>query len=163
MLMNVQDRGSAYPSANAVNSGKKSERVQDILSKRYSNAEIFVADRSKIGAVGYSQDYRSDKEYSIILDEDEMNLLASTDPKDKKAQEKLYAQIDTAMKDAEKLGEDVAAKVDPEKVWQVGVSVGNDGKSFYFANTENGGFQMDSKESLMDTLLEKIGLAKAEA
>lgn len=163
MLMNVQDKFSIYPQNNTVKNSRGSAegKVKEALAKKYSNADVFVRSGTKTSSVGASQDFSSEKEYSIILDEDEMNLLASSDPKDRKAQENLYAQIDNAMNEAEKLGEEVSANDSLEDILQVGVSIGTDGKACYFAKTENNGFQVDSRESLMNTLLEKVGQAKA--
>ena len=59
-------------------------KVVDLLQKKYDNADVFVAgpndDLSQIGG---------ELEYSIILSEDEMKLLASDDPKDKESKDKL--------------------------------------------------------------------------
>ena len=172
MLMNIQDTFRTYPQNNAVTSNKdfpagkikgKKETVQESLAKKYGNADVFVSSKAKGTELDSAQDFQSDKEYSIILTEDEMNLLASTDPKDKKAQEKLYAQIDNAMKDAKSLGEEVQANEDLASVLQVGISVGTDGKSIYFAKTEEGDYQVDSKTNLMNMILEMLNHSQASA
>ena len=120
-------------------------KVVDMLQKKYENADIFVAgpddDLSQIGG---------DLEYSIILSEDEMKLLASDDEKDKKAKDKLLKNIDDAMKIEENTGDD-------DEISNFGISIGKDGKVNFFADINGQSF----KDTSVDSLLKSIVSSKA--
>ena len=99
-------------------------KVVDLLQKKYDNADVFVAgpndDLSQIGG---------DLEYSIILSEDEMKLLASDDPKDKDAKDKLMGQIDDAMNKISDLNQKIGESTsDEDEVSNFGIRLGKDGK-----------------------------------
>ena len=124
-------------------------KVVDLLQSKYENADVFVAgpndDLSQIGG---------DLEYSIILSEDEMKLLASDDPKDKEAKEKLMGQIDeamTAIKDmSEKIGENTG---DEDEVSNYGIKLDKNGKMSFFADINGKSFADSTMDSLMKSIM----------
>ena len=128
---------------------EKYGKVVDLLQKKYENADVFVAgpgdDLSQIGG---------DLEYSIILSEDEMNLLASDDPKDKEAKDKLLGQIDNAMKTissmSEKIGENTG---EDDEISNFGLSIGKDGKMNFFADINGNSHKADSLEGIINSLV----------
>jgi hypothetical protein len=127
-------------------------KVVDLLQQKYDNADVFVAgpndDLSQIGG---------DLEYSIILSEDEMKLLASDDPKDKDAKDKLMGQIDDAMSKitdlSEKIGENTG---EDDEVSNFGIRLDKNGKFNFFADI-NGQSYTDTS---MDALVKNIVSAK---
>ncbi len=129
-------------------------KVVDLLQKKYDNADVFVAgpndDLSQIGG---------DLEYSIILSEDEMKLLASDDPKDKEAKDKLLGQIDDAMKSITDMSEKIGESTDEaDEISNFGIQVDKNGKMNFFADINGNSFKADS----MDSLIQNLVSAKAE-
>ncbi len=124
-------------------------KVVDLLQSKYDNAEVFVAgpgdDLSHIGG---------DLEYSIILDEDEMKLLASDDPADKGARDKLMSQIDDAMETIRdrsgKIGENTAEE---DEISNFGISFDKSGKMNFFADINGNSYVGDSVDSIVKSLL----------
>jgi hypothetical protein len=128
-------------------------KVVDMLQKKYENADIFVAgpddDLSQIGG---------DLEYSIILSEDEMKLLASDDEKDKKAKDKLLKNIDDAMNKISDLSKKIEENTgDDDEISNFGISIGKDGKVNFFADINGQSF----KDTSVDSLLKSIVSSKA--
>ena len=124
-------------------------RVVDLLQKKYDNADVFVAgpdeDLSQIGG---------DLEYSIILSEDEMKLLASDDPNDKDAKDKLLGQIDDAMKMVTDLGNKISENTDEkDEISNFGISLGNDGKLNFFADMNGNSYRSGSVDDLINSIL----------
>ncbi len=123
-------------------------KAVDLLQKKYDNADIFVAgpddDLSQIGG---------DLEYSIILSEDEMKLLASDDPKDKEAKDKLLGQIDDAMKQINDMSDKISENTSEEdEIENFGIRMGSDGKFNFFADINGKSFEGSSVDSLIKTL-----------
>ena len=120
-------------------------KVVDLLQKKYDNADVFVAgpgeDLSQIGG---------DLEYSIILSEDEMKLLASDDPKDKDAKDKLMGQIDDAMKTISDMSEKIGSNTDEsDEISNFGIKMDKSGKLNFFADINGNSFKADSIDSLI--------------
>lgn len=160
-------RGPSKPSANAKVNAKEGlfgksavvelspevemfGKVVDKLQKKYENAEVFVAgpgdDISQIGG---------ELEYSIILDEDEMKLLASDDPKDKEAQDKLLAQIDDAMNTMSKMSEEIGKNTDDkDDISNYGIQFDKNGKMNFFADINGGSFKDSTMEGLIKSFME---------
>ena len=129
-------------------------RAVDLLQKKYENADVFVAgpddDLSQIGG---------DLEYSIILSEDEMKLLASEDPKDKDAKDKLLGQIDDAMKTISDMSDKIGQNTDElDEIANFGIKTDKNGKMRFFADINGGSFKADT----MDDLIKNLTAAKAE-
>ena len=124
-------------------------KVVDMLQKKYENADVFVAgpgdDLSQIGG---------DLEYSIILSEDEMKLLASDDERDKEAKNKLLGQIDDAMKAindmSQKIGENTGEE---DEISNFGISFDKDGKMNFFADINGNSYTDTSIDSIVKALV----------
>ena len=124
-------------------------KVVDLLQKKYDNADVFVAgpkdDLSQIGG---------DLEYSIILNEDEMKLLASDDPKDKEAKDKLLVQIDDAMKTISDMSDKIGKNTDDsDEIANFGVKLDKSGKMNFFADINGGSFKADTIDNLINDLV----------
>ena len=124
-------------------------RVVDLLQKKYDNADVFVAgpedDLSQIGG---------DLEYSIILSEDEMKLLASDDPNDKDAKDKLLGQIDDAMKMVTDLSDKISENTDDkDEISNFGISLGKDGKLNFFADMNGNSYNGASLDDLIKSIV----------
>ena len=123
-------------------------KVADMLQKKYDNADVFVAgpddDLSQIGG---------DLEYSIILSEDEMKLLASDDPKDKEAKDKLMGQIDDAMKTITDMSEKIGENTDEnDEIANFGIKFDKSGKMNFFADINGNSFSDMSMDSLISSI-----------
>ena len=124
-------------------------KVVDMLQKKYDNADVFVAgpndDLSQIGG---------DLEYSIILSEDEMKLLASENPKDKEAKDMLLGQIDDAMgkitEMSQKIGENTG---DEDEIANFGIRLDKDGKLNFFADINGKSYADTSMDALVKSLV----------
>ena len=124
-------------------------KVVDLLQKKYDNADVFVAgkddDLSQIGG---------DLEYSIILNEDEMKLLASDAPNDKEAKDKLLRQIDDAMKGIADMSEKIGNNTDEsDEIANFGIKVGKDGKMNFFADINGSSIKADSMDDLVKSIV----------
>ena len=124
-------------------------KVVDLLQKKYDNADVFVAgpddDLSQIGG---------DLEYSIILSEDEMKLLASDDPKDKEAKDKLMTQIDDAMSTITKMSEKIGENTDEnDEIANFGIKVDKSGKMNFFADINGKSYADTSMDALVKNLV----------
>ena len=124
-------------------------RVVDLLQKKYENADVFIAgpddDLSQIGG---------DLEYSIILSEDEMKLLASEDPKDKDAKDKLLGQIDDAMKTISDLSSKISENTDDkDEISNFGLSIDKSGKINFFADMNGNSYKGGSLDDLISSIV----------
>ena len=124
-------------------------KVVDLLQSKYDNADVFVAgpndDLSQIGG---------DLEYSIILSEDEMKLLASDDPKDKKAQDELMGHIDDAMNKISELSEKINESTDEkDEISNFGIRLGKDGMFDFFADVNGKSYADTSMDALVKSLV----------
>ncbi|SFB67758.1 DUF6033 family protein [Butyrivibrio sp. YAB3001] len=124
-------------------------KVVDLLQKKYDNADVFVAgpndDLSQIGG---------ELEYSIILSEDEMKLLASEDPKDKDAKDKLLGQIDDAMGKIKEMSEKISQNTDEkDEIANFGLRMDKSGKFNFFADINGKSYTHESMDNLVKSLL----------
>ena len=124
-------------------------KVVDLLQKKYDNADVFVAgpqdDLSQIGG---------DLEYSIILSEDELKLLSSEDPKDKKEKDKLLSQIDDAMNTITDFSKKISKNTNEEDfVSNYGIRMSKDGKIDFFAEVNGKSYADTSMDALVKSLV----------
>lgn len=124
-------------------------KVVDLLQKKYDNADVFVAgpqdDLSQIGG---------DLEYSIILSEDELKLLSSEDPKDKKEKDKLLSQIDDAMNKITDFSKKISENTNEEdSISNFGIRMGKDGKIDFFADINGKSYADTSMDALVKSLV----------
>ena len=128
---------------------EKYGKVVDLLQKKYDNADVFVAgpgdDLSQIGG---------DLEYSIILSEDELNILASDDPKDKEAKDKLLGKIDDAMSKISDLSQKISENTDEkDEISNFGIRMDNDGMFNFFADVNGKSYAGTSMDALVKSLV----------
>lgn len=128
---------------------EKYGKVVDLLQKKYDNADVFVAgpgdDLSQIGG---------DLEYSIILSEDELNLLASDDPKDKNEKDKLLGKIDDAMNKISDLSQKITENTDEnDEISNYGIRMDKDGKLDFFADVNGKSYADTSMDALIKNLV----------
>ena len=124
-------------------------KVVDMLQKKYDNADVFVAgpddDLSQIGG---------DLEYSIILSEDEMKLLSSDDPNDKKAKDKLLGQIDDAMNKISDMSKKISESTnEKDEISNFGISFDKDGKARFFADMNGNSYKSGSLDDLIGSIV----------
>ncbi|WP_026487814.1 DUF6033 family protein [Butyrivibrio sp. XBB1001] len=124
-------------------------KVVDLLQKKYDNADVFVAgpqdDLSQIGG---------DLEYSIILSEDELKLLSSEDPKDKKEKDNLLSQIDDAMNKITDFSKKISENTNEEdSISNFGIRMGKDGKIDFFAEINGKSYADTSMDALVKSLV----------
>lgn len=124
-------------------------KVVDLLQSKYDNADVFVAgpddDLSQIGG---------DLEYSIILSEDEMKLLASDDPKDKEAKNKLMSQVDDAMNTISKMSDKIGENTDEnDDISNFGIKIDKSGKMNFFADINGKSFTGTTMDALVNELV----------
>lgn len=124
-------------------------KVVDLLQKKYDNADVFVAgpqdDLSQIGG---------DLEYSIILSEDELKLLSSENPKDKKEKDKLLSQIDDAMNTITDFSKRISENTNEEdSVSNYGIRMSKDGKIDFFAEVNGKSYADTSMDALVKSLV----------
>jgi hypothetical protein len=124
-------------------------KVVDLLQKKYDNADVFVAgpndDLSQIGG---------DLEYSIILSEDEMKLLASEDPKDKDAKDKLMGRIDDAMNTISKMSEKIGENTDEnDEISNFGIKFDKAGNMNFFADVNGKSYIDNSMDALIKNMV----------
>lgn len=124
-------------------------KVVDLLQKKYDNADVFVAgpqdDLSQIGG---------DLEYSIILSEDELKLLSSEDPKDKKEKDKLLSQIDDAMNTITDFSKKISENTNEEdSVSNYGIRMSKGGKIDFFAEVNGKSYADTSMDALVKSLV----------
>ncbi len=124
-------------------------KVVDMLQQKYDNADVFVAgpddDLSQIGG---------DLEYSIILSEDEMRLLASEDEKDQEAKNKLLGQIDDAMKTISDMSQKIGENTDEnDEISNFGISFDKSGKMNFFADINGNSYKDTSIDSILNSLV----------
>ena len=162
MPSKLKDDGKVQKSDNPFGASAKMElspevemygKVVDLLQKKYDNADVFVAgpgeDLSQIGG---------DLEYCIILSEDEMKLLASDDPKDKEAKDKLMGQIDDAMKTISDMSEKIGSNTnESDDISNFGIKMDKNGKMNFFADINGNSFKADS----IDNLIKNFTTSKA--
>lgn len=141
-------------SAQSTKKSKDSDTLKETRD-RYKNADIFV---EKEGT-----DYSSDREFSIILSKEESKLLASKDPKDKKAQDALYKKIDEAMDQAKKLGEKLSDEEKYADVLKIGVKTNAAGITQLFAQGDDWEFTAASTDDLVSSLLKRSSHSTSEA
>ena len=152
----VADKFGASASVEFSPEVEKYGKVVDLLQKKYDNADVFVAgpgdDLSQIGG---------DLEYSIILSEDELNLLASDDPKDKDEKEKLLGKIDDGMNKITDLSQKITENTDEnDEISNFGIRMDKDGKLDFFADVNGKSYADTSMDALIKTLVSDKAEAK---
>ncbi|MCM1537047.1 MAG: DUF6033 family protein [bacterium] len=115
----------------------------DIMAGRYDNDEQAAAYLS-----------RGIKQYSVLIHADELEAMA----KDDKTKEKYMSMIDDATAKLDEAKEQLGDKADD--VLRMGISVGKDGKTSFFADLEEAGAKQ--RERIEQSRADKKEAAKAE-
>ena len=83
-----------------------------------------------------------------------MKLLASDDPKDKEAKDKLMGQIDDAMKTISDMSEKIGNNTGEEdEISNFGIRTDRNGKMNFFADINGGSFKADSVDDLIKNFM----------
>lgn len=130
--------------ADQMNKERETQRVIDDLSRRFWDADITIGN-------GESFDLASDKSYSIILSDEELNILKGGSEEEK---EKLYRIIEESMK---KLSDMKEAHKDNSSLigLDFGLFIGKDNIVSFLAKSEDQSYSADSIEALLDMINKK--------
>ena len=118
---------------------KKEDNILDNLSKRFTNADISVGSESSFPIKS------SHKEFSVILSEDEMNILKNGSDEEK---EKLYKTIESSIKTLSDLSEKMKDDEDYGK-FDLGLSINNGNIISYLANDGKNSYSAGSIDDLI--------------
>ena len=118
---------------------KKEDDILDDLSKRFKNADISVGNESSFPIKS------AQKEFSVILSEDEMNILKNGSDEEK---EKLYQTIESSIKTLSDLSEKMKDDEDYGK-FDLGLSISNGNIISYLANDGKNSYSAGSIEDLI--------------
>ena len=134
----AQKAGFSKSASSASSLSETQQKAKEALEGRYENTEVLVA---KAGEDMSGKIDRS-KEFSIILSEDELNLLASEDPADEEAKNALLDKIDQTMDAVKSMGEKIqemglgGSEDEESSILSYGVSIGEDGTVSMFAELD---------------------------
>lgn len=112
------------------------------LETKYRNADIFIGDGSKM--------YSGDKEYSVILSDEELAILKNGTDKEK---EKLFKLIDDSMRELSELRDKMKAA--GAKDYKLGISIDKDNIVSFLANRDNKFFTATSTEEMLKHITKK--------
>ena len=146
--------GAAKTGSNVQLSDKAKALLQE-LKRTYSNMDFMVADyESDEEAASYLS--RSTKEYSVLIDSEELERMAADD--DVKKQN--MALLDEAVGKLDEVKDQLGDHKD--EVARIGISIGKDGQLSYFAELEKVG---ERQKEFVDKIREdkKAAAEKAEA
>ncbi len=133
-------------------SGKARALLQE-LKKTYSNMDFMVADyESDEEAASYLN--RGSKEYSVLIDPEELERMASDDS----VKEQNLSVLDDAAGTLDKMKEQLGDRKD--EVVRMGISVGKNGEVSYFAELEKAG---ERRKEFVDKIREGKKEAAGEA
>lgn len=145
-------------SGKTTNSVQLSDRAKALLQelkKTYSNMDFIVADyESDEEAASYLS--RGTKEYSVLIDPEELERMAS----DKSVKEQNLALLDEAVGKLDELKNQLGDRKD--EVVRMGITIGKDGEMSFFAELEKAG---ERQKEFIDSIREskKEAADKAEA
>lgn len=145
--------------SNTVQLSDKAKSLLQELKKTYSNMDFIVAEyESDEEAASYLS--RGSKEYSVLIDPEELERMASDDS----VKEQNLSLLDNAVGKLDELKEQLGDKKD--EVIRMGVSIGKNGEVSYFAELEKAG---ERQKEFVDKIREgkkeaaKEAAAKAES
>ena len=143
--------------SNSVNLSKKAQALLQELKKKYGNMDFIVADyENEEEAAAYLS--RGTKEYSVLIDPESLEEMAS----DEKTKVKYLSLIDEATDQLSDVKEQL--KEEGNEVTRVGVSIGKDGTSSYFAELEKSSAQQKERlEKAQEKKKEEKQTEKKEA
>lgn len=149
-----QDKTSKADSSKKTNSAKKadssvqlSDRAKALLQelkKTYTNMDFIVADYdSEEEAASYLS--RGTKEYSVLIDSEELERMAADDS----VKEQNLAYLDEAVGKLEEMKTQLGDRED--EVVHIGITIGKDGEMTFFAELEKAG---ERQKAFIDSIRE---------
>lgn len=149
-----QDKTSKADSSKKTNSAKKadssvqlSDRAKALLQelkKTYTNMDFIVADYdSEEEAASYLS--RGTKEYSVLIDSEELERMAADDS----VKEQNLAYLDEAVGKLEEMKSQLGDRED--EVVHIGITIGKDGEMTFFAELEKAG---ERQKAFIDSIRE---------
>lgn len=133
----------------------KAKALLQELKKTYSNMDFFVADYdSDEEAQSYLA--RGSKEYSVLIDPQELEKMAEND----EVKTKNLSLLDDAVKNLDSMKEQLKDTENEDSVVRLGVTIGSDGNVSYFAELEKIG---ERQKEFVDKIREEKQDAKEKA
>lgn len=135
---------SAKKTNNSVQLSDKAKSLLQELKKTYTNMDFFVADYdSDEEAASYLS--RGTKEYSVLIDSEELERMAADDS----VKEQNLAYLDDAVGKLEEMKTQLGDHKD--EVVHLGITIGKDGKMTFFAELEKAG---ERQKAFIDSIRE---------
>ena len=120
--------------SNSVQLSDKAKALLQEMKKTYSNADIYVAEyESDEEAAEYLS--RGSKDYSILIDPEELERMAN----DEDVKKKNFALLDESLGKLNEMKEELKETGREDEVVTLGVNIGKDGQVSYFAELEKSG------------------------
>lgn len=133
----------------------KAKALLQELKKTYSNMDFFVADYdSDEEAQSYLA--RGSKEYSVLIDPQELEKMAGDD----EVKSQNLSLLDDAVKNLDSMKEQLKDTENEDSVVHLGVTIGSDGNVSYFAELEKIG---ERQKEFVDKIREEKQDAKEKA
>lgn len=146
---------SAKKANGSVQLSDKAKALLQELKKTYTNMDFIVADyESDEEAASYLS--RGTKEYSVLIDPEELERMASDDS----VKEQNLALLDEAVGKLDEIKDQLGDRKD--EVVRIGISIGKDGEMSFFAELEKAG---ERQKEFIDSIREskKEAAEKTEA
>ena len=131
----------AQSNPNWMDNEQKTQKVLDEMSKRFKNADISIGDGSKFNLLG-------DKEYSVFLSDEELNILKSGNDEDK---EKIYKLIKESITKLSEMKENQKDE-DILKSFKFGIAVGKENSISFLAQSNDNSFRNNTIEGLLEMI-----------
>lgn len=140
---------------NTVQLSDKAKALLQELKKQYSNMDFIVADYdTEEEAASYLS--RGTKEYSVLIDTDELERMAE----DEDVKNQNLALLDEAVGKLDELKEQLKDTENGDQVVQLGVTIGRDGEISFFAELEKIG---ERQKEFADKIREEAKESAADA
>lgn len=140
---------------NTVQLSDKAKALLQELKKQYGNMDFIVADYdSEEEAASYLS--RGTKEYSVLIDTDELERMAE----DEEVKNQNLALLDEAVGKLDDLKEQLKDTENGDQVVQLGVTIGKDGEVSFFAELEK---VSERQKEFVDKIREEKKEAAADA
>lgn len=146
---------------NTVQLSDKAKALLQELRKAYNNADFYVADYdNEEEASEYLS--RGTKEYSVLIDSEELERMANDD----EVKKQNLSLLDESLNKLGEMKESLKETGRADEVVNLGVNIGKDGKVSYFAELEKAGerqkefvdkIREDKKEAAKEAEAEKAG------
>ena len=140
--------------SNSVQLSDKAKALLQELKKTYNNADIYVAEyETDEEAAEYLS--RGSKDFSVLIDPEELERMASDD----EVKKKNLNLLDESLGKLSEMKEELKETGREDEVVTLGVNIGKDGQVSYFAELEKSG---ERTKEFVDKMLEDKKEANAE-